>query len=173
MSGDDTDPDEQVYRPDAAEFRAVLGQFATGVTIITAIDDGEPVGVAANSFTSVSIDPPLVLFCVGRGSSTWPRIEAARKFAVNILGEHQEELSGLFATKGADRFGQTEWHVGVGGSPVLHDTLAYLDCEFWNEYEGGDHIIVVGRVLDLGVQRDAGPLLFFRGKYGRIAPTDG
>ena len=161
--------DEQVYRPDAGEFRAALGQFATGVTIITAVDDGEPVGVAANSFTSVSLDPPLVLFCVARSSSTWPRIEKARKFAVNILGEHQKELSGLFATKGADRFGQTDWHLGVGGSPVLHDTLAYLDCEFWNEYDGGDHVIVVGRVLDLGLQRNAGPLLFFRGKYGRLA----
>jgi 3-hydroxy-9,10-secoandrosta-1,3,5(10)-triene-9,17-dione monooxygenase reductase component len=160
---------EQVFRPDAGEFRAVLGQFATGVTIITAVDEGEPVGVAANSFTSVSLDPPLVLFCVARSSSTWPRIEHARKFAVNILGEHQEELSGLFATKGADRFGQTDWHLGVGGSPVLHDTLAYLDCEFWNEYDGGDHIIVVGRVLDLGLQREGSPLLFFRGKYGRLA----
>jgi flavin reductase (DIM6/NTAB) family NADH-FMN oxidoreductase RutF len=160
---------EQIYRPDADEFRAVLGQFATGVTIITAVDGDEPVGVAANSFTSVSLDPPLVLFCVARTSSTWPRIEQARKFAVNILGEHQEELSGLFAKKGADRFGHTDWHLGVGGSPVLHDTLAYLDCEFWNEYDGGDHIIVVGRVLDLGLHSDAGPLLFFRGKYGRIA----
>jgi len=163
------DGEEQVFLPDAGEFRAVLGQFATGVTIITAVDEGEPVGVAANSFTSVSLDPPLVLFCVARTSSTWPRIEHARKFAVNILGEHQEELSGLFATKGVDRFGQTDWHLGVGGSPVLHDTLAYLDCEFWNEYDGGDHVIVVGRVLDLGLQRDGNPLLFFRGKYGRLA----
>ncbi|MCJ7672900.1 MAG: flavin reductase family protein [Acidimicrobiia bacterium] len=168
-----SDADEQVYRPDAKEFRAVLGQFATGVTIITATHDGEPVGVAANSFTSVSLDPPLVLFCVATTSSTWPRIEQARKFAVNILGEHQEDLSNLFAQKGADRFGQTEWHLGVGGSPVLHDTLGYIDCEFWHEYDGGDHIIVVGRVVDLAVQRDAGPLLFFRGKYGRLADTDG
>jgi 3-hydroxy-9,10-secoandrosta-1,3,5(10)-triene-9,17-dione monooxygenase reductase component len=162
---------EDVYRPDAGEFRTVLGQFATGVTIITAMDGDEPVGVAANSFTSVSLDPPLVLFCVARTSSTWPRIERARKFAVNILGEHQEELSQLFAMKGADRFDQTDWHEGVGGSPVLHETLSYLDCEFWAEYDGGDHIIVVGRVLDLGVQHDAGPLLFFRGQYGRIAPA--
>jgi flavin reductase (DIM6/NTAB) family NADH-FMN oxidoreductase RutF len=169
VSEQPSDGDEEIYRPDAGEFRAVLGQFATGVTIITAVDEGEPVGVAANSFTSVSLDPPLVLFCVARTSSTWPRIEHARKFAVNILGDHQEQLSGLFATKGADRFGQTDWHLGVGGSPVLHDTLAYLDCEFWNEYEGGDHIIVVGRVLDLGLQREGNPLLFFRGKYGRLA----
>jgi 3-hydroxy-9,10-secoandrosta-1,3,5(10)-triene-9,17-dione monooxygenase reductase component len=165
-------PEEDVFQPDAAEFRRTLGQFATGVTIITAIDDGEPAGVAANSFTSVSLDPPLVLFCVARTSTTWPRIERARKFAVNVLGEHQEELSQLFAQKGADRFGQTDWHIGVGGSPVLHDCIAYLDCEFWAEYDGGDHIIVVGRVLDLGVDHDAGPLLFYQGKYARMVPPD-
>lgn len=167
MSGDAA-PADDVLRPGGEDFRTVLGQFATGVTIITAVDGDEPVGVAANSFTSVSLEPPLVLFCVGRTSTTWPRIEHARRFAVNILGEHQEELSRLFATKGADRFGQTEWHLGVGGSPVLHNVLAYLDCEFWAEYDGGDHIIVVGRVLDLGVTHDAGPLLFFRGEYVRL-----
>jgi len=160
-------PDD-VLRPDQDAFRRTLGQFATGVTIITAVSDGEPAGVAANSFTSVSLDPPLVLFCVARTSTTWPRIEKARKFAVNILGEHQEELSRLFATKGADRFGQTDWHLGVGGSPVLHNTIAYLDCEFWAEYDGGDHVIVVGRVLDLGVHRDGVPLVFFQGGYGQL-----
>ncbi len=161
---------ETVLTPDQGEFRRALGQFATGVTIITAIADGEPVGLAANSFTSVSLDPPLVLFAVARSSGTWPRIEAARKFAVNILGEHQEEVSRIFSTKGADRFGAVGWHRGVGGSPVLHDTLAYLDCEVWAEYDGGDHIIVVGRVLDLGVTHEGGPLLYFRGRYGRIHP---
>ena len=163
---------ETVIQPDGADFRRVLGQFATGVTIITAMDGDEPAGVAANSFTSVSLDPPLVLFCVGRSSSTWPRIERARKFAVNILGDHQEEVCQLFAQKGADRFGQTEWHVSVGGSPVLHDCLAYLDCEFWAEYDGGDHIIVVGRVLDLGINHDAGPLVFYQGQYGRVVVSD-
>ncbi len=164
--------EEDVFRPDAAEFRRVLGQFATGVTIITAIDDGEPIGVAANSFTSVSLDPPLVLFCVARTSTTWPRIERARKFAVNVLGEHQEELCRLFAAKGVDRFAHVDWHLGVGGSPVLHDCIAYLDCEFWAEYDGGDHIVVVGRVLDLGVDHDAGPLVFHQGQYGRFVGLD-
>jgi 3-hydroxy-9,10-secoandrosta-1,3,5(10)-triene-9,17-dione monooxygenase reductase component len=169
MSEDRSPADETVYWADQDQFRTVLGQFATGVTIITAMAEGEPVGVVANSFTSVSLAPPLVLFCVSRLSSTWPRIEQARRFAVNILGEHQEDLSRLFATRGADRFGGVDWHVGVGGSPVLHDTLAHLDCDFWAEYDGGDHIIVVGKVLDLGLARDAGPLLFFRGRYGRLA----
>jgi 3-hydroxy-9,10-secoandrosta-1,3,5(10)-triene-9,17-dione monooxygenase reductase component len=160
---------DHVLRPGGEDFRSVLGHFATGVTIITAMDGDEPVGVAANSFTSVSLDPPLVLFCVGRTSTTWPRIERARHFAVNILGDHQEELSRRFATKGADRFGQTDWHLSVGGSPVLHDVLAYLDCEFWAEYDGGDHIIVVGQVLDLGVTYHARPLVFYRGEYVRVS----
>ena len=160
--------EKDIFRPDAAEFRKVLGQFATGVTIITAMDGDEPAGVAANSFTSVSLDPPLVLFCVAHTSSTWPRIERARKFAVNILGEHQEEVCRLFAMKGADRFGQVSWRQGVGGSPVLDECIAFLDCEFWAEYDGGDHIIVVGRVLDLGVNHDAGPLVFYQGQYGRM-----
>ena len=134
-----------VLRPDQDEFRRALGPVRhRRHDHHRGRPTASPSGVAANSFTSVSLDPPLVLFCVARTSTTWPRIEKARKFAVNILGEHQEELSRLFATKGADRFGQTEWHIGVGGSPVLHDTIAYLDCEFWAEYDGGDHIIVVG-----------------------------
>jgi len=172
MSQEPAPTDDAIFTPDQGEFRKALGQFATGVTIITAIADGEPAGLAANSFTSVSLDPPLVLFAVARTSSTWPKIEAARKFAVNILGAHQEEVSRLFATKDVDRFAQVDWHLGVGGSPVLHDTLAYLDCEFWAEYDGGDHIIVVGRVLDLGVTHEGSPLLFFQGKYGRLHVGD-
>lgn len=168
MSQERAPADESVFTPDQADFRKVLGQFATGVTIITAVADGEPAGLSANSFTSVSLDPPLVLFSVGRSSSTWPKIERARKFAVNILGEHQEEVSRLFATPDVDRFAQVDWHLGVGGSPVLHDTLAYLDCEIWAEYDGGDHVIVVGRVLDLGITAESGPLLYFRGQYGRL-----
>ncbi|HEY7136108.1 MAG TPA: flavin reductase family protein [Acidimicrobiia bacterium] len=164
----EAEPTEQVITPDAASFRETLGHFATGVTIITAIDDGEPVGMAANSFTSVSLDPPLVLFCAAQTSTTWPRIRNARQFTVNILDEHQEDLCRLFAQKGADRFGQVEWHRSAAGSPVLGDVHAYIDCETWAEYEGGDHVIVVGRVLELGINADAGPLLFYRGDYGRL-----
>jgi len=160
-------PDELLV-PDDKQFRNVLGHFATGVTIITAMDDGEPVGLAANSFTSLSLDPPLILFCVAHTSSTWPRIEAAGMFAVNILGEEHEELSGLFAKKGADRFSQTPWRVGVSGAPVLEEAIAYLDCQFEAEYPGGDHKIVVGRVLDLDMREGSRPLLFYKGGYERM-----
>jgi 3-hydroxy-9,10-secoandrosta-1,3,5(10)-triene-9,17-dione monooxygenase reductase component len=161
-------PDE-VFTPDDRRFRDVFGHFATGVTIITAMADVEPVGMAANSFTSLSLDPPLVLFCVAHSSTTWPRIEAVGKFAVNILGEEHEDLSRLFAQRGADRFGATPWHTGVSGSPVLDEAIAYVDCEFEAEYPGGDHKIIVGRVLDLDMREGARPLLFYRGTYLRIS----
>jgi 3-hydroxy-9,10-secoandrosta-1,3,5(10)-triene-9,17-dione monooxygenase reductase component len=159
---------KQVLTPDASTFRETLGHFVTGVTIITALDGDEPVGMAANSFTSVSLDPPLVLFCAAHSSTTWPRIRGARTFTVNILDERQEDLCRLFAQKGVDRFGQVGWRPGAGGSPVLDGVHAYIDCDIWAEYEGGDHMIVVGRVLDLGISAEAGPLLFYRGTYGRL-----
>src|SRR6478672_10993151 len=101
--------DDDVLEPDSASFRAVLGHFATGITVITAMDGDEPVGLAANSFSSVSLDPPLVLFCPAKTSSTWPRIQRAGHFTVNVLDEHQEPVSQLFAKPGADRFGQIGW----------------------------------------------------------------
>ena len=164
----DARPGEVVVTPDDRRFRDVLGHFATGVTIITAMDGEEPVGLAANSFTSLSLEPPLVLFCVAHSSSTWPRIEPSGKFAVNILGEGHEELCRLFAQRGADRFGATPWHTGVSGSPVLDEAIAYVDCELEAQHPGGDHLIVVGRVLDFDLREGTRPLLFFQGGYARM-----
>jgi flavin reductase (DIM6/NTAB) family NADH-FMN oxidoreductase RutF len=160
---------ETLMPPDEPSFRTVLGHFATGVTIITAMDDGEPIGVSANSFTSVSIDPPLVLFCASKVSTTWPKIEAAGKFTVNILNEHQEDICRVFATKGADRFSRIGWRPSASGSPILHDALAYIDCTIKDQYDAGDHLIVVGLVQELGVLDDSGPLIFYRGGYGHFA----
>jgi 3-hydroxy-9,10-secoandrosta-1,3,5(10)-triene-9,17-dione monooxygenase reductase component len=159
---------EEIVTPDDRRFRDVFGHFATGVTIVTAMDGDEPVGMAANSFTSLSLEPPLVLFCVAYSSTTWPRIEQAGKFAVNILGEEGEDLSRLFAQRGADRFGRIPWRSGVSGSPVLDEAIAYIDCDFEAEYPGGDHKIVVGRVIDLDMREGARPLIFFRGAYTRM-----
>ena len=151
---------------DPAVYRQTLGHFATGVTVITATD-GEPVGMAVNSFTSVSLDPPLVLFCAAHSSSTWPRIESAGVFCVNVLAQDQEQVSRAFAQKDADRFDAVGFRRGVTGSPILNDSLAYVDCEIEAKHEAGDHVLVVGRVVDLGVGRDGvGPLAFFRGGYG-------
>jgi 3-hydroxy-9,10-secoandrosta-1,3,5(10)-triene-9,17-dione monooxygenase reductase component len=165
-------PDEVVITPDDRRFRDVMGHFATGVTIVTAMEGGEPIGLAVNSFTSVSLDPPLVLFCAANTSTTWPRIQRGRRFAVNVIGEGQEELSRLFALKGADRFAQIRWHAGVSGSPVFDDAIAYVDCETDAEYPGGDHTIVLARVLDFGMTEGARPLIFFRGAYSRMHPGE-
>ena len=159
---------ETLMPPDEPSYRTVLGHFATGVTIITAMDGGEPIGVSANSFSSVSLDPPLVLFCASKDSSTWPRIEAAWKFTVNILNEHQEDVCRVFATKGADRFSRIGWRPSAGGSPILHDSLAYIDCTIRDQHDAGDHLIVVGLVQELGVLGDEGPLIFYRGGYGHF-----
>ncbi len=152
--------------PDSSTMRTVGGHFATGITIVTASHDGEPVGMACNSFSTVSLEPPLVLFCAAKSSSTWPRIQAAGKWAVNILGEDDEEVSRLFAEKGADRFAHMTFRPGASGAPLLDRSLAFFDCVTDAEYDAGDHVIVVGRVLELGYQSEGKPLLFYRGGYG-------
>jgi len=157
-----------VLTPDASSMRTVLGHYPTGVTIVTAMDGGEPVGLACNSFTSVSLDPPLVLFCAGKTSSTWPRIQRAGRWAVNVLSEDDEETCRLFAQPGADRFAHVSYGAGRTGAPLLHDALAFVDCETEAEYDGGDHIIVVGRVVELGYVAEGRPLCYYRGGYGRF-----
>jgi len=154
---------------DSRELRQVLGAFVTGVTVITAMDkNGKPHGLTANSFTSVSLEPQLVLFCAAKSSTTWPRIQAARKWAANILSEESEEVCRLFAQKGADRFAHIAYSTGRTGAPVLEAAIAFVDCETIAEHDAGDHVIVVGRVLELGYAPDGKPLLFYRGGYGRF-----
>ncbi len=158
----------QVLAPDPAAVRTVLGHFATGVAIITALDGDEPVGMACNSFTSVSLEPQLVLFCAAKSSTTWPHIQAAQKWAANILSEESEEVCRLFAQKGADRFAHIAYSTGRTGAPVLDAAIAFVDCETVAEHDAGDHLIVVGRVLELGYAPEGKPLLFYRGGYGRF-----
>jgi flavin reductase (DIM6/NTAB) family NADH-FMN oxidoreductase RutF len=157
---------------DPADYRRVLGHFPTGVTIITAIDGGEAVGLAVGSFFSVSLDPPTVGFCAGKGSSTWPRIARGGSFCVNVLGEAQEDVCRRFATKGADRFAAVGWSASATGSPKLDGVLAWIDCRIVDVVDSGDHHIVVGDVValdvDHDVEREGGPLVFYRGGYGRF-----
>lgn len=163
------DPGGGVAGIDSARFRRALGHFATGVTIITAAPPGGAVvGIAVNSFTSVSLDPPLVAFCAAHSSSTWPKIREAGAFCVNIMGEEQEDVCRLFASKGADRFEAVGWKPAGSGSPVLEGGLAWIDCRIAAQHEAGDHTIVVGSVLGLDVADQGGPLVFFRGGYGRF-----
>jgi 3-hydroxy-9,10-secoandrosta-1,3,5(10)-triene-9,17-dione monooxygenase reductase component len=154
--------------PDAATYRTVLGHFATGVVLVTAMEGDQPVGMACNSFTSVSLDPPIVLFCAAKSSSTWPRIQASGKWAANFLDEDGEEICRLFAQKGADRFAHIGITPGRTGSPIIEDALAFVDCETIAEHDAGDHLIVVGKVIELGYRHEGKPLLFYRGGYGRF-----
>jgi len=155
---------------DPARLRTVFGHFATGVTVVTGVDAAGPVGVAVNSFTSVSLDPPLVAFCVLTTSSTWPRIRTAGRFAVNILSSDQEAVSRRFASAVEDRFEGIGWHPSASGAPVLEGALAWIDAAVEAEHEAGDHVLVVGRVSGLDVVGEGAPLVFYRGGYGRFEP---
>jgi len=153
---------------DSARFRQVLGHFPTGVTVVTAAGS-PPVGMAVGSFFSISLEPPLVGFCAGHTSTSWPGIKEAGRFCVNVLADDQEELSRVFASKEEDKFQGVGWSTSPLGSPRLHDVLAWIDCEIDQVLPAGDHDIVVGAVHDLEVAREADPLLFFRGGYNRLA----
>lgn len=154
-------------------FRRVLGHFPTGVVIVTAIHDGSPVGMSIGSFTSVSLEPPLVAILPAKTSMSWPNIAAAGAFCVNILNAGQEALCRTFATSGVDKFAGVSWRAAPTGSPVLAGALAWLDCSMEQVVEAGDHYIALGRVtaLDVGDEHEdqsAGPLVFFQGGYGTV-----
>ncbi len=156
---------------DEGTYREVAGRFATGVAVITAADFDGPVGFTAQSFTSVSLDPPLVSVCPGKGVASWARIAPTGKFCVNILSEDQESLSRTFATKDADKFDGVGYSTDLcPAGPVLDGILAWIGCRIVAEYEGGDHVIVVGEVEDLGVGAGKRPLIFYRGGYAGLEP---
>lgn len=154
---------------DARTLRDALGLFATGVTIVTTYDaDGKPVGLTANSFTSVSLDPPLLLVCIANGARCLPCFEANDRFAVNVLQIGQQPASDRFARRGEDRFAETPWEKGEFGSPVLTGSLTSFECKRHEMHEGGDHVILVGEVLKAQFEPRRDPLLYFRGKYRRL-----
>ena len=155
--------------PDAAKLRRVLGSFVTGVTVVTTRDgDGVPCGFTANSFTSVSLDPPLVLVCVGHTVEGLEVYRECGRFAVNILADSQRVLSETFATERPNRFAGVRWTEGSHGSPILEGCVACLECAPVQRIEAGDHMILVGRVL--GCEDSTGrPLAYWRGGYRRLA----
>ena len=151
------------------DFRAVLGRFATGITVVTTTSpNGTPVGLTVNSFTSVSLDPPLVLFCLDRAAGSLEAFQASGGFAVNILAAGQEAISARFADPDAPRFSADRTERWVTGAPILSDALAALDCSVSARHEGGDHVIMVGRVERLGILSDGDPLVYWRGDYRRL-----
>jgi 3-hydroxy-9,10-secoandrosta-1,3,5(10)-triene-9,17-dione monooxygenase reductase component len=164
--------EDVVVADDAARFRQILGSFPTGVTVVTTLQDGRPVGMAAGSFFSVSLDPPLVGFCVMTTSNTWPAIERSGSFGVSILADDQTEVCRRLASKEPNKFDGLAWSAGpVTQSPLLDGAVAHLDCDLEQQHLAGDHWIVVGRVRSLNVHRDdAEPLVFCRGGFGRQSP---
>lgn len=152
----------------SARLRNVFGHFPTGVTVISAVAEGRPVGMACNSFASASLDPPLVTFAVGRESETWPLLQAAGSFAINFLSSHQHELGRSFASRGVDRFVDVSWHRSPAGSPLIDDALAWLDCDLERVYEAGDHELVLARVRWLETSERDQPLVFFRGVFTHL-----
>lgn len=163
-----TDPDPIAF--DGRRFRDVLGTFPTGVTVVTADPPGAgPTGMTIGSFTSVSLDPPLVAFLPARTSESWPAIAAAGSFCVNILCTDQVETCNRFASRGAEKFDGVEWRPApVTGSPILTGSVSWIDCRIDAVHEAGDHLIVVGAVEALHVEHEGDPLLFLRGGYGRF-----
>lgn len=155
---------------DPALFRETLGYFPTGVVVITAIDDeGEPAAMVVGSFTSVSLDPPLVAYLPTKTSGSYARLRTSNHFCVNVLAADQMELCGRLASRSPDKFVGVDWAPAPSGSPVLTDAVSWIECERESEIDGGDHYIVLGQVTDLAVQRASLPLLFFQGGYGRFA----
>ena len=151
--------------PEQGEFRAVLGHFASGVVVVTAMHDGRPVGLTCQSFFSLSLDPPLVALAPGRSSTSWPKVAEAGAFCANILADHQEGMARTFANTGADKFSGVGWSPAPSGPPRLHDCLAWIDCTIESVHDAGDHHLVVARVV--GLQSEPGkPLLFYRGGFG-------
>jgi len=165
-------------RPTSGEYRSghdprtlrdALGCFATGVTVVTCLPDGgTPAGLTVNSFTSVSLDPPLLLVCLAKNAaSAGPLIEASH-FGVNVLQTGQQPASIRFSTRDQDRFGATPWSCGEAGVPILEDSLGVFECERHAVHDGGDHHILIGRVVKASFDASLDPLLYFRGRYRRL-----
>jgi 3-hydroxy-9,10-secoandrosta-1,3,5(10)-triene-9,17-dione monooxygenase reductase component len=150
-------------------FRSVLGHFATGVAVVTAIHDLRPVGMTVQSFTSLSLSPPLILLCPSLTSTSWPHIASATGLCVNLLAESQEVIAQQFAKSGSDKFTGVDWvPSATTGSPILINSLAWIECHINDTYPGGDHLIVVCRVIALEGQTDRRPLIYFKSGFGRM-----
>ena len=164
-------PTRQEYRSghDPRTLRDALGCFATGVTVVTCVDEhGGPAGLTVNSFTSVSLDPPLLLVCVHKMASSAPALIGASHFAVNVLQTGQQPASITFSQRVENRFGDTPWSCGEAGAPILKDSLSVFECERFAVYDGGDHHILVGQVVKASFDASLDPLLSFRGRYRRL-----
>ncbi|WP_231335696.1 flavin reductase family protein [Actinomadura graeca] len=150
------------------DFRTTMSRFASGLTVVAALDEaGLPAGLTCQSFASLSLDPPLILVCVGRGSSSWARIEGTGRFGVSILAEQQRDVCVSLARRAEDKFDSVPWRPSPYGTVHIEGALATIDCRIGTVHEAGDHLVVIGDVLDLAVRDEGTPLLYFRGRYGK------
>ncbi|MBH0112619.1 flavin reductase family protein [Novosphingobium sp. YJ-S2-02] len=154
---------------DPAEFRKVLGSYPTGVCVITALDGEKPAGMVVGSFTSVSLDPPLVGFFPDKSSSSWPLIEAHGHFAVNVMGSDQQDVCRSVSAKGAEKFVGVDYVVSDHNLPVIAGSIATIECKLYSVTEAGDHWFVLGEVLRMETTSEDAPMLFHRGRYGSFA----
>ena len=164
-------PESLEYRSghDPRTLRDALGCFATGVTVVTCLqEDGTPAGLTVNSFTSVSLDPPLLLVCLAKPAASAKTLTETSHFAVNVLQTGQQPASIRFSTRDEDRFGTTPWSCGEAGAPILEESLGVFECERHAVYDGGDHHILVGQVIKASFDASLDPLLYFRGRYRRL-----
>ncbi|MGB3723999.1 MAG: flavin reductase, partial [Pacificimonas sp.] len=163
------EPPEYMSGSDSRTLRDALGCFGTGVTVVTTLDrDGEPTGMTANSFTSVSLDPPLLLVCLAKSAASLPAFTGADAFAVNVLHIGQQPVSTRFATRGEDKFAGTATESWSTGVPIISGSLASFECRANAQHDGGDHVILVGEVIRVRYEPRRDPLLYFRGKYRRL-----
>jgi 3-hydroxy-9,10-secoandrosta-1,3,5(10)-triene-9,17-dione monooxygenase reductase component len=155
------------------EFRTVLGRVPTSVVVVSGHAGGKPVGVSVGSFSSVSLDPPLVGFFIAKSSRTWPLIEPSGAFAVSVLSADQEPVSRVFATSGADKFAAVTYQLSDDGCPLLDDAAAWIECRLSSTSDAGDHLLVLGEVIRLEANGNKVPLLFTGGTYGRMSVDAG
>jgi len=162
---------ETSHAIDPATFRSVLGHFCSGITVVAAMGPDGPLGFTCQAFSSLSLDPPLVLFSPARSSMTWPRIRQIGTFCVNVLAEDHQQVSIAMSRSGTDKFAGVSWHRSDNGAPRIDGAAAWIDCRLHTEHDGGDHTIVVAEVQNLGAASDARPLVFFQGQYVRAVPS--
>lgn len=156
---------------DAQLFRQVMGSFASGVVVVTAQTEAGPVGITCQSFTSLSVDPPLVLFCPSSTSWAWGQIRRAGAFCINVLGEGQQDLGLTFASRVVDKFAGVRFASSPTGSPVLEDAAAWIDCRLHAVHPGGDHDVVIGAVEAMDLDHSSRPLVYHRGVFGAFADS--
>lgn len=154
---------------DKNDFRLCMGHFATGITVITTnTSENKPCGMTVNSFSSLSLEPPLILFSVDKKASNYDNLTSCREFAVSILAESQKNISSTFANPSSINWHEISYKDGKNGSPIINGCLAYIECLNENLYEGGDHTIIIGRVTDMQIAPQEQPLIYFKGKYRKI-----